>query len=102
MSLAHPHQLRKANFAQLAGEIAHLAGCGLDAVEVIYNDHRESFVCELEDLCRRHHLLMTGGSDFHGSAKRWIVLGRCGMRRRVPRELYDRLTDAVRRVRLAA
>ena len=93
VSLAHPNQLQKQNFAQLRHEIQYLAHLGLDGVEVIYNDHRESFVAELKDLCRRHDLLMTGGSDFHGHAKKWIVLGRCGMRRRVPRKLYDRLLD---------
>ncbi|MEM7808040.1 MAG: PHP domain-containing protein [Planctomycetota bacterium] len=96
VSLAHPNQLRKQNFAQLASEVGHLASLGLDGVEVIYNDHRESFVAELKDLCRRHDLLMTGGSDFHGSAKRWIVLGRCGNRRRVPRKYYDALLARVR------
>lgn len=95
VSLAHPQQLRKQNHAQLACEIKHLADVGLDGVEVIYNDHRESFVAELKDICRRHELLMTGGSDFHGSAKKWIVLGRCGLRRRVPRKLYDRLMERI-------
>ncbi len=96
VSLAHPNQLRKQNFAQLSSEISHLASLGLDGVEVIYNDHRESFVAELKDLCRRHDLLMTGGSDFHGSAKRWIILGRCGNRRRVPRKYYDALLERLR------
>ncbi len=93
VSLAHPIQLHKQNFAQLACEIQNLAEAGLDGIECIYNDHRESFVAELKELCRRHDLLMTGGSDYHGCAKKWIVLGRCGMRRRVPRKLYDRLLE---------
>ncbi len=91
VSLAHPNQLRKSNFAQLANEVETLAAVGLDAIEVVYNDHRESFIVELKELCRRHNLLTTGGSDYHGSCKKWIVLGRCGMRRRVPRKYYDRL-----------
>ncbi|MEL7237532.1 MAG: PHP domain-containing protein [Planctomycetota bacterium] len=93
VSLAHPIQLRKQNFAQLANEIKNLADAGLDGVECIYNDHRESFVCELKDLCRRFDLLQTGGSDYHGGAKKWITLGRCGQSRRVPRKLYDRLLE---------
>jgi predicted metal-dependent phosphoesterase TrpH len=96
VSLAHPNQLRKQNFAQLASEVANLAAVGLDGIEVVYNDHRESFVAELKELCRRHNLLATGGSDFHGSAKKWIVLGRCGSRRRVPRKYYDRLKTRLR------
>jgi predicted metal-dependent phosphoesterase TrpH len=96
VSLAHPNQLRKQNFAQLACEIRNLADHGLDAVECIYNDHRESFVAELQDLCRRYGLLMTGGSDYHGCAKKWIVLGRCGLRRRVPRSYYEAVADRLR------
>jgi predicted metal-dependent phosphoesterase TrpH len=96
VSLAHPNQLRKRNFAELAQEISNLARVGLEAIEVVYNDHRESFVQELKELCRRHDLLMTGGSDFHGHAKKWIVLGRCGMRRRVPRKYYEALLARLR------
>ena len=102
VSLAHPNQLRKTNFAQLSSEIADLAAMGLDAIEVIYNDHRESFIAELKELCRRHNLLSTGGSDYHGSSKKWIVLGRCGMRRRVPRKYYDRLLCRLHEARVAA
>ena len=102
VSLAHPNQLRRENFAQLACAVRHLADLGLDAVECVYNDHRESFVVELQELCRRLGLLMTGGSDYHGNAKKWIVLGRCGMRRRVPRELYERLCERLASRRAAA
>ena len=94
-SLAHPQQLRKQNFAQLANEIKNLADKGLDAVECIYNDHRESFVSELKDLCKRYDLLQTGGSDYHGSAKKWLTLGKCGLRRRVPRKYYERLKQRI-------
>ena len=100
--LAHPNQLRKQNYAQLAAEIRSLADAGLDGVECIYNDHRESFVHELKELCKGHGLLMTGGSDYHGSAKKFITLGRCGLRRRVPRKLYDRLHQRLRTRRAAA
>jgi predicted metal-dependent phosphoesterase TrpH len=99
--LAHPNQLRKQNHAQLAAEIRTLADRGLDGVECIYNDHRESFIHELKELCRRLDLLMTGGSDYHGSAKKFITLGRCGLCRRVPRKLYDRLLSRIRDQRQA-
>ena len=102
VSLAHPNQLRKQNFAQLACEVRHLADLGLDGIEVVYNDHRESFIAELQDLCRRHGLLTTGGSDYHGNVKKWIILGRCGMRRRVPRAYYDALLARLRPAAAAA
>lgn len=92
VSAAHPMQWRKANFAQVACELKSLADQGLDAVEVLHSDHRESLVAELESLADRFGLLKTGGSDYHGGAKQWITLGRAGQRRRIPREFYERLT----------
>ena len=93
VSLAHPRQLRHANFAHLAHTIKSLADVGLDAVETIYNDHRESFIHELQGLCRKYGLLETGGSDYHGGTKRWITLGHPGGRRRVPRAIYERVVE---------
>lgn len=91
VSAAHPMQWRKSNFAQLAHELKSLADLGLDAVEVLHSDHRDSLVAELETLADRFALLKTGGSDYHGGIKRWITLGRAGARRRIPRAYYDQL-----------
>jgi hypothetical protein len=91
VSAAHPMQWRKENFAQLAHELKSLADQGLDAVEVLHSDHRESLVAELEALAERFGLLKTGGSDYHGGTKKWIALGVAGDRRRIPRLFYDRL-----------
>ena len=99
--LAHPNQLRKQNYAQLQAEVRNLADAGLDGLECIYNDHRESFVHELKQLCKSLDLLPTGGSDYHGSSKKFITLGRVGTRRRVPRKLYDALQTRIRARRAA-
>ncbi len=96
VSLAHPKQLQKQNDAQLVGEIKDLADAGLDALEVIHSDHRESFVDHLSDVADRFGLLKTGGSDFHGSNKAHISLGKAGLRR-VPREFYDKVVERLRR-----
>ena len=90
-AIAHPTQLRKANSAQLRQEIKMLADYGLDAVEVVHSDHRESVVDELSDLADDFGLLKTGGSDFHGGSKPHIMLGRAFDGRRIPREFYDSL-----------
>ena len=96
VSLAHPKQLQKQNDAQLVGEIKDLADAGLDALEVIHSDHRESFVAHLSDVADRFGLLKTGGSDFHGSNKAHIALGKAGLRR-VPREFYEKIMDRLKR-----
>ncbi|MGF1632745.1 MAG: PHP domain-containing protein [Phycisphaerae bacterium] len=92
--VAHPFQLRKENYAQLRGAIKHLADQGLDGIETLHSDHRDSLVAELEEIARELGLLVTGGSDFHGSNKPHIKLGRAG-RRRIPRERYDALKAAL-------
>jgi hypothetical protein len=84
-------QWRKTNFAQVAHELKSLADQGLDAVEVLHSDHRDSLIAELELLADRYGLLKTGGSDYHGGIKKWITLGRAGDRRRIPRRFFDRL-----------
>lgn len=96
VSAAHPLQWRKENFAQLACELKSLADQGLDAVEVLHSDHRDSLIAELETLADRYHLLKTGGSDYHGGNKKWIALGRAGERRRIPREYFEAMLARLR------
>lgn len=88
--LAHPTQLRKENSAQVRHEIKRLADFGLDAVEVIHSDHRDSVVAELTEIADDYGLLKTGGSDFHGGNKPHIRIG-TAHDRRVPRAFYDDL-----------
>jgi predicted metal-dependent phosphoesterase TrpH len=94
--LAHPIQLRKTNDAQLRATIKDLVDMGLDGVEVIHSDHRESYIDELIDIAKKYGLCMTGGSDFHGSNKPYIKLGRAG-RRHIPREFFDNLMSRLNR-----
>jgi predicted metal-dependent phosphoesterase TrpH len=88
--LAHPFQLRRENNAQLLTVIKSLADQGLDGIEVIHSDHRDSLIDHLTEVAGRMNLITTGGSDFHGASKPHIHLGRAG-NRRIPRELYDNL-----------
>lgn len=93
VSAAHPIQWRNANFSQIAHQLKDLTDQGLDAVEVLHGDHPERLAVELEALAERFGLLKTGGSDYHGGAKKWIALGRAGARRRVPRAWYDAIAN---------
>ena len=102
ISCAHPKQWRKQNRSQLAHELKSLADQGMDAVECVHSDHRESFVSELETLAEKYGLLKTGGSDYHGSAKKWLTLGKAGMHRRVPRAWLDAIRSRLRERRSAA
>ena len=101
ISLAHPIQLRKQNRAQLRNEIKNLADMGLDAIEVIHSDHRESVVVMLDEWADRFGLLKTGGSDFHGSNKLHIKLGFAQSRRRIPRSYFDAIVARLRKRHLS-
>ncbi|MBQ3069954.1 MAG: PHP domain-containing protein [Clostridia bacterium] len=62
--LAHPYLYK--NEALLE----ELTALGLDGVEVWHPSHSEEQVEALKDFAEQHHLLMTGGSDFHGMYSR--------------------------------
>jgi pyrimidine deaminase RibD-like protein len=81
--LAHPYML---NNDELIGE---LAVSGLDGIEVYYPEHSQSMVNFYRALAAKLNLLVTGGSDFHGSVKPDIKLGVI----KLPIELVDRLRE---------
>jgi hypothetical protein len=73
--LAHPATLRQsaADLRKLAGELRE---AGLQGVEVYYSEHSAGQVEQYSKLCKDYGLLMTGGSDFHGTINPDIKLGR--------------------------
>lgn len=75
--LAHPRWLNFRDMAKLEAYIVELKGYGLAGLEVIYSDHEDSFQNTLKDIAKRHGLLITGGSDFHGGGvvKPEVTLG---------------------------
>ncbi len=46
--------------------LRRLAAVGLDGLEVYYGDYTPERVAQLRQVARRHGLVATGGSDFHG------------------------------------
>jgi predicted metal-dependent phosphoesterase TrpH len=92
--LAHPIQLRCENDAQLEQIVRDLIDLGLAGIEVIHSDHDAETVKKLASLAERLGLLKTGGSDFHGTNKTNVELGMANGRR-VPREWFDALNQAV-------
>jgi 3',5'-nucleoside bisphosphate phosphatase len=91
--LAHPFQLRTENDAQLDRVIKDLFDLGLAGIEVLHSDHDEIHVQKYTKLAQRYHLLMTGGSDFHGANKE-VQLG-FARGRRIPREYHERLMERI-------
>ncbi len=58
-------------------------------IEVYYPEHNPRFVLELEALAQERGLACTGGSDFHGSAKKEDFLGRVGLTEDQAKALFD-------------
>jgi 3',5'-nucleoside bisphosphate phosphatase len=82
--LAHPYMLYN------DGLISEFAGYGLEGIEVYYPEHSQSMVNFYLDLAKKLNLLVTGGTDFHGSAKPEIKLGMI----KIPLELVEKLRRA--------
>ena len=80
--LAHPYKYD--NIPELEKYIE----LGLDGVEVWHPSANEENIEEVSKLCKKHKLLLTGGSDFHGMYGRHnVTLGACI----TPDEHFDKL-----------
>ena len=89
VSLAHPLQLRRQTFAQLAALVHELADAGLEAIEVLHSTHDTDTYHKLTRLADRAGLLPTGGSDYHGPHRSTLPGQATG--RPIPRAFYDAL-----------
>ncbi len=61
--LAHPGSLRRDDL------IPSLVDWGLEGIEIWHPKHDAARVRHYQALAEEHHLLVTGGSDFHGSGR---------------------------------
>lgn len=67
--LAHPYQLKLSSRAEEDQLVGELAGLGLDGIEAVYSRHSAAERASYSEVATRHGLLVTGGSDYHGSYK---------------------------------
>ncbi len=95
--LAHPYLLSVKVPAELEKLVVSLKKIGLEGIEALYPEHPPQATAFYEELADRHHLLITGGTDFHGSLKPEIQLGIGTGDFHVPFELYERLNDRLAR-----
>ena len=91
-SLAHPTRVH----GDVADMMPELCAAGLNAIEAYHSDHSPAETEVFLALAGRYHLLITGGSDFHGeSVKPGVRLGSgCDSNLRVPPEVLDHLRNA--------
>ncbi|MDD3364314.1 MAG: PHP domain-containing protein, partial [Syntrophomonas sp.] len=58
--LAHPGLIKDPN------KIGEIISMGVEGLEIYYPEHSSDQIMEFASLAKQHHLLITGGSDFHG------------------------------------
>lgn len=72
--LAHPI-LYHMSEARLDALVSQLKAAGLMAIEALYSTYAISDERKIRALAKKYHLLLSGGSDFHGENKPGIDLG---------------------------
>jgi len=94
--LAHPSTLAIRNSAELDAFVVAMKGCGLTGIEAFYSEHTPQQTRLYQEVARRHRLLVTGGSDFHGAYIKGIDLGIGNGNLAVPYSLVAELKQAHR------
>jgi hypothetical protein len=89
-SIAHPMTLglEPTELDRLLADFAHSGATGLECYYSSYDDDLQG---ELVAMARRHGLVPTGGSDFHGTFKPGLKVGSGRGNLRVPDDLLDEL-----------
>jgi predicted metal-dependent phosphoesterase TrpH len=90
-SLAHPVRVH----GDVAALMPELCAAGMNALEAYHSDHSAAETEFYLQLARRYGLLVTGGSDYHGTLKPDVRLGTgSGGNLHVPPEVVDALKAA--------
>ena len=88
--LAHPILYGLGDTA-LEKLVTDLTAAGLDGIEALYSTYTRQDELQIKRTAAKHHLLLSGGSDFHGANKPDIELGRGTGNLRVPVMLLENL-----------
>ncbi len=90
--LAHPclYKMKRNELEQMVNE---MISAGLDGIEAIYSCNQGSDEKDYKELAYRYNLLISGGSDFHGSNKPYIHLGTGRGNLHVPYEVLEKIRE---------
>ncbi|MBU1712730.1 MAG: PHP domain-containing protein [Proteobacteria bacterium] len=89
--LAHPALIEISNGGKFEELIVKLKEMGLKGIEAYYPEHSKEQVSYYLRLAKKHKLLITGGTDFHGSLKPDVNMGSGRGDFHVPYYLYEDL-----------
>jgi hypothetical protein len=92
--LAHPGLLDIEDESKLEELIQDLTKIGMGGMEVYYPEHSPEQIRRYTELSNKYNLLMTGGTDFHGSITPEIKMGSGKGTLFIPYLLYEKLTGA--------
>ena len=92
--LAHPFFLHIENKDRFEDFIVNLKELGLKGIEVYYPECPPDLTAFYVEIANRYDLLMTGGTDFHGSIKPDIKMGSGKGDLFVPYSLYEELINS--------
>ena len=90
--LAHPLSL-KIGETELTSAVAELAEAGFTGLEALYGRYSPEDRAGLADIARRHGLVVTGGSDHHGTYKPDLTVGTGRGDLSVPDSIVAALSD---------
>ena len=91
--LAHPALLNIDDDWQMDELIRNLIKIGIRGIEVYYPEHSSEQTQLYKELAIKYDLLMTGGTDFHGSITPKIKMGTGKGNLFIPYKLYEQLAN---------
>ena len=92
--LAHP--LISMTYEKLDAFLPLAKHNGLTGIETVYSFYSDEDTNFAKEMCRKHQLLESGGSDFHGKNKPDIMLGKGKGNLVIPLEFCEKLKEAVK------
>ncbi len=95
--LAHPVLYRMSD-SRLEKLVAELKDAGLIGIEALYSTYNAGEERQMRALAAKYHLLISGGSDFHGTNKPDIDLGVGKGRLAIHEEVWEKLKATRKKV----
>lgn len=88
--LAHLNQIGKTD-EELCELLKYLKKCGLDGIEGYYTEYTDDMNIRYRKMAEETGLLLSGGSDYHGTNKDGYELGEGKGNLRIPYELLEKI-----------
>jgi hypothetical protein len=92
--LAHPTTFDR-SLLRITATVKYLRTQGLDGIEAIYPGHTQKIGKSLVTLAKNLNLLITGGSDFHGTIKNGISIGGAPVMPPIPYRYLEEMKEGL-------